>query len=134
MVFEYVPLVIVSVAPSNGYAHAPHSLFTVTARSVSVTFAPLRAVIAYTPSAAIAASFCVQSMTPFLIVTSPLFTSNTLPLPVVPVRVRVLPARSIVSAVFAPRFGSTRASSVRFLSSVTVLPSEAAATAPASVE
>ena len=80
-----------------------------------------------------AASSCVQSMAPFAMVTLPLFTSNALPLPDVPVRVIVQPPKSIVSDVPAPTFGSTRASSVTSASSATVSPSCAAATAAASV-
>ena len=78
-----------------------------------------------------AVSSCEQSIVPFWMVTSPLFTSNALPLPPVPVRVIVFPPRSMVSVVFAPRFGSTRASSVTLSRSRTVEPSTALATAAA---
>ena len=120
-----------SVAPANGYAQAPHSLSTVTARSESVTFAPLRTVMAYTPSATMAASSCVQSMAPLVMVTSPLLTSNALPLPEVPSRVMVKPPKSMVIAFPAPGFGSMRASSVTSARRATVSPSCAAATASA---
>ena len=78
-------------------------------------------------------SSCVQLMTPFVISTLPLFTSNALPLPDVPVRAIVFPPRSIVIAVSAPTFGSTRSVSVTLPSSRTVQPFVAAATASASV-